>query len=125
MLLLNKVDKLKEENEQFRAIQRHMDFPQKTRDLESYQPKGGNVNRSPRVSGRPMSMIDTRLSSSKPFSIVPECAVPVAAAPEAAAAEGKGRSVNANLPPITDAGDGVEVGIVLYFISFSLNCSSS
>ncbi|XP_033628480.1 ARF GTPase-activating protein GIT2-like isoform X2 [Asterias rubens] len=107
-MLQSMVDKLKEENEQFRAIQRHMDFPQKTRDLESYQPKGGNVNRSPRVSGRPMSMIDTRLSSSKPFSIVPECAVPVAAAPEAAAAEGKGRSVNANLPPITDAGDGVE-----------------
>ncbi len=107
-MLQSMVDKLKEENEQLRAIQRRMDFPQKTRDLESYQPKAGNINRSPRASGRPVSMIDTRQSSSKPFCIVPESAVTVAAAPEAAAPEGKGRSVNANLPPITDAGDGNE-----------------
>ena len=120
-MLFYQVGKLKEENERLRANQRRMDFPQKTRDLESFQrAEAGNANRSCRGSGRPMSMIESR-SMTKPFSIVPESAS-MAAAKEVAP-EGKGRGANANLPPITDTADDNEVSFCFWWSTSDLDLS--
>ncbi|XP_022108828.1 ARF GTPase-activating protein GIT2-like isoform X2 [Acanthaster planci] len=102
-MLQSMVDKLKEENEQLRAIQRRMDFPQKTHDLESFQAESaGNINRSSRGSGRPMSMIESR-SHQRPFGMSLD-SKPLTATQEKLT-EGKSRVANINLPPISDDAD--------------------
>ncbi|XP_038059624.1 ARF GTPase-activating protein GIT2-like isoform X1 [Patiria miniata] len=107
-MLQSMVEKLKEENEQLRAIQRRMDFPQKTHDLESFQAEAaGNINRSSRGSGRPMSMIESR-SKQKPFGM-PFESKPLATTQDKQA-EGKGRATNVVLPPISDDADVTETG---------------